>query len=282
MSLTIAVVGATGVLGRQAVPRLIELGYRIRALVRDRSAAERLQSLGVQAVPGDILISQTLAPLLEGCDAALHLATAVPRSGQALDFSMNDRIRREGTSNLLAACESAGVRRYVQQSIAMLQGGSGDVWTDEAGQPNLTPVTQSAWDMEQMVRNSRLDWLILRGGLFYGPGTGLDAAWREAARRGTLTMPGDGQRFVSLVHVSDMAEALARAIDAPSLQALAVTDDRPMRYAELFSYIAALEAGPAPRSGGPERLASFRVPNNAIKSALGWMPHYRSVRSGLT
>jgi nucleoside-diphosphate-sugar epimerase len=195
---------------------------------------------------------------------------------------MNDRIRREGTRNLLAACEGAGMRRYLQQSIAMLQGGSGDAWTDEAGEPSVTTVTQSAWDMEQMVRSSRLDWLILRGGLFYGPGTGLDDSWREGARRGTLTMPGDGQRFVSLVHVSDMAEALACAIDAPSAQVLAVTDDRPMRYAELFSYIAALEAGPAPRSGGPERLASFRVPNHAIKSALGWAPHYRSVRVGLT
>jgi nucleoside-diphosphate-sugar epimerase len=195
---------------------------------------------------------------------------------------MNDRIRREGTSNLLAACQSAGVRRYLHQSIAMLQGGSGDVWTDETGEPSLTSVTQSAWDMEQMVRNSRPDWLILRGGLFYGPGTGLDAAWKEAARRGTLTMPGDGRRFVSLVHVSDTAEALARAIDTPSRRVLAATDDCPMSYAELFSYITALEAGPAPRHGGPERLASFRVTNNAIKSALGWTPHYRSVRSGLT
>src|SRR5258708_32671055 len=110
----------------------------------------------------------------------------------------------------------------------MLQGGSGDVWTDEAGQPNLTPVTQSAWDMEQMVRNSRLDWLILRGGLFYGPGTGLDASWREAARRGTLTMPGVGQRFVSLLHVSHMVEAPPLAIAAPSRAALAVTEYRPL------------------------------------------------------
>jgi 2-alkyl-3-oxoalkanoate reductase len=282
MNLTIAVVGATGVLGRNVIPRLVERGYAVRALVRDAAAGDWLRSLGAQVVVGNILAPETLPPLLESCATAVHLATAVPRPGRPRDFSMNDRIRREGTRNLLSACGASGVRRYLQQSIAMLQGGIADQWTDEAGEPSLTPITQSAWDMEQMVRNSRLDWLILRGGLFYGPGTGLDAAWREAARRGTLTMPGDGRRFVSLVHVSDMAEALACAIDAPSRQALAVTDDHPIRYAELFSYIAALEAGPAPRSGGPERLASFRVPNKAVKSALGWMPHYRSVRSGLT
>jgi nucleoside-diphosphate-sugar epimerase len=88
--------------------------------------------------------------------------------------------------------------------------------------------------------------------------------------------------FLSLIHVSDMAEALACAIDDPSLRLLAVTDDRPMRYAGLFTYIAALEGGPAPRSGGPEKLASFSVPNHAAKSALGWAPHCRSVLSGLT
>jgi nucleoside-diphosphate-sugar epimerase len=135
--------------------------------------------------------------------------------------------------------------------------------------------------MEQMVRHSQLDWLILRGALFYGPGTGLDAVWRDAARMGSLTMPGDGQKYISLVHVSDMAEAVARAIEGPSGAVLAVADDRPMRYVELFGYIATLEGMGVPKSGGPERLASFRVPNHAIKTAIGWMPHYRSVFSGL-
>jgi nucleoside-diphosphate-sugar epimerase len=282
MTRTIAVVGATGVLGRHVVPRLLEHGHAVRALVRDPLAGDRLRSLGVAAVLGDILRLDTLTPALAGCDAVLHLATAVPRPGQRRDFSANDRIRRDGTRNLLQACESAGVSRYLQQSIAMLQEGDGDAWTDETGKPSLREVVRSAWDMEHMVQGSRRDWLILRGGLFYGNGTGLDAAWREAARRGDLTMPGDGRAFVSLVHVSDMAEALARAVDGPSARILAVTDDCPMRYADLFGYIAALEGGPSPRGGGPERLGSFRVPNDAAKSALGWRPHYRSVRSGLT
>ena len=279
--MTVAIIGSTGVLGRNVIPRLVERGYAVRALVRDAAAGDRLRSLGVQAVVGDILAPETLPPLLESCGAAVHLATAVPRPGQPSVFSMNDRIRREGTRNLLSACGASGVRRYLQQSIAMLQGGIGDEWTGEAGEPSLTPITQSAWEMEQMVRHSQLDWLILRGALFYGPGTGLDAAWRDAARTGSLTMPGDGQKYISLVHVSAMAEAVARAIEGPSGAVLAVADDRPMRYVELFGYIAALEGMGLPKSGGPERLASFRVPNHAVKSALGWMPHYRSVFSGL-
>src|SRR5258708_37467596 len=110
----------------------------------------------------------------------------------------------------------------------MLQGGSGDVWTDEAGQPNLTPVTQSAWDMEQVVRNSRLDWLILRGGLFYRPGTGLDAAWREAAPPGTRTITGDWRRIGSLLRFSDIAEVHARSIVAPRSMAPPVSEVRTM------------------------------------------------------
>jgi nucleoside-diphosphate-sugar epimerase len=277
----VGVVGATGVLGRHVVPRLMERGYQPRALVRNAPAARGLESLGAEIVRGDILDADTLPPLVDGLDVVLHLATAVPRPGQGSDFAMNDRVRREGTRNLLAACESAAVRRYLQQSIAMLQGASGGAWTDESASPSLTPITQSAWDMEQMVRRSRLDWLIIRGALFYGPGTGLDAAWREAARQGRLTTPGDGQRFASLLHVTDMAEAVVRGIEGPSALVLAAADDRPMRYAELFDYIATIEGGAPAKRGGPERLASFRVPNHRIRSALGWAPHYRSVLSGL-
>src|SRR5262245_7792716 len=136
--LTVGVVGATGVLGRHTIPRLLERGHRVRALFRDPPARDWLRALGAEAVAGDILALDTLSPLLHGCDVAVHLATAVPRPGQRLDFSLNDRIRREGTANLLTACESARVRRYLQQSIAILQGGSGDEWTDETGEPSLT------------------------------------------------------------------------------------------------------------------------------------------------
>jgi nucleoside-diphosphate-sugar epimerase len=55
--------------------------------------------------------------------------------------------------------------------------------------------------------------LFLRGGLFYGPGTGIDDEWFSRARAGKLRLPGDGTSYVSLIHIADMAEATVVAIN---------------------------------------------------------------------
>jgi nucleoside-diphosphate-sugar epimerase len=170
--MNIAVIGATGVLGHHVIPRLVERGHQVRAIVRQTAQAERLQCLGVEAIVGDILDLDTLAPATVHCDAALHLATAIPKAGHAQDWSMNDRIRREGTHNFAAACQTHGVRRYVQLSITFLYGDHGTHVVDEGAAIQPSPITQSAVDMESLVQATRIDWCILRGGLFYGPGTG--------------------------------------------------------------------------------------------------------------
>ena len=205
MSECVAIVGASGVLGRATLPRLLEAGYRVRALVRHEAQATRLAALGAESVVGDILQPESLPTLLQGCDAAMHLATAIPRNRATADWSLNDRIRREGTAYLLSACQVAGVRRYIQQSIALLMTGQGEAWVDETAAPVANPVTRSALDMERQVQASDRDWVILRGGLFYGPGAGAEAGWRAAAREGTLRLPGDGSAFISLGEASDMA-----------------------------------------------------------------------------
>ncbi len=280
----IAVAGATGVLGLNVVPRLLEAGFEVRALVRSERHLALMRRLGAEASVGDILAGATLAPLLAGCDVALHLATAIPRDRRAPDWSVNDRIRREGTVNLIQACRTAGVRHYVQQSVAMLQAGQGAALTDESAPVTAAPNLRSAADMEAIVRDSGLDWCILRGGWFYGPGTGLDAAWREQARRGELRIPGDGEAFVSLVHVSDMAAAAVLAARAGIQgETLAIVDDAPVTWGELFQHIAALE-GQAPVTADPALqppLASFRVSNARARLRLNWAPFYRSYRSGL-
>lgn len=278
----VAVVGATGVLGRHVVPRLLERGHEVSAVVRSPEAYDRLTRLGARPHLGDILEPETLAAALAGCHSALHLATAVLRPGATGDWSPNDRIRRDGTANLLAACRATGVRRYVQQSIAMLHAGAGRDVIDEDAPLFPSPVTRSSVDMEAMVRASGLEWCILRGGAFYGPETGRDAHWRTLAGRGELRLPGDGGDFLSLVHVSDMAAAVVVAAEAaPAGSVFAVVDDAPVTYAELFAYVATLEGAAPPQAGGPPIWGSFRLSNARLRKALDWRPHYPSYRSGL-
>lgn len=102
--MNVVVFGATGVLGRHVLPRLLERGHTVRAIVRRDDQAERLHRLGFTAQIGDIVDAESVERAVEGCDAALHLATAIPRPGEVQDWAPNDRIRREGTQHLLAAC----------------------------------------------------------------------------------------------------------------------------------------------------------------------------------
>jgi len=276
----VVVFGATGVLGRQVVPRLVERGHAVRAVLRDPKRSGLFAALGVEVRRGDILDAKSVEAAVTDCDAALHLATAIPKTGGAQDWSLNDRIRREGTAHLLAACERAGCKRYVQQSIAFLCGDRGAP-ADESAPLAENAFLQSTHDMESQVKSSTLDWSTLRGGLFYGPDT-FEAGWRDAARAGALVIPGDGTARVSLVHAADMARAVVLATeDAPARSIYHVTDDLPVSFRELFTYVAALVGTAPPSTGGEPMLPAFSASNARIKRELGWEPAYPSYRSGM-
>ncbi|MGE0735231.1 MAG: NAD-dependent epimerase/dehydratase family protein [Alphaproteobacteria bacterium] len=278
----IAVLGATGVLGRNVIPRFVAAGHEVIAAVRNDHGARLVQNFGAKAKRGDILDAASLPSIVTGCDAALHLATAIPKPGPKMDWSLNDRIRTDGTRNLIRACQAENVRRYVQQSIAMMLGGSNE-WRDEDG-PVLAdhPVYRSSVEMERLVRDSDLDWRIARGGLFYGPGTGREEMYRTALANGELRLPGDGSAYVSLIHVADMAAAVVAATLAPTSRlTVNVVDDHPPTYAELFGFLAAQANVPPAPPGGPPGMASFRVGNQLAKQRLGWRPFYPDYRVGL-
>jgi nucleoside-diphosphate-sugar epimerase len=288
MPTSVAVLGATGVYGRHLVPRLVARGHRVRALVRRPEAAAMAGACGAELHRADVFDLASLRAGLAGCEVGINLATALPGPRGGGDFALNDRVRREGTPIWVRACREAGVARVVQQSIAMVNAGAGDVWSDEdtvfppGGDDVAARAIAAAVAMEDTVRGSNLDWLVLRGALFYGPGTGFDDEWFARARAGKLRLPGDGDDWVSLVHIADMASATVAALERwPSRRALIVADDQPVRWRELFAYVAAIAGAPAPDPGGRLGLPSFRVRNQRARDALSWSPSYPDYRAGL-
>jgi nucleoside-diphosphate-sugar epimerase len=180
------------------------------------------------------------------------------------------------------------VPRIIQQSVAMVNAAGGDAWSDEdtvyapAGDSIASRAIAAALAMEDTIRGSDAEWLILRGALFYGPGTGFDDDWFARAKAGKLRLPGDGEEYVTLVHIADMAEATIAALGHwPARQTLIVADDRPVRWRELFSYIASLVGADAPAPGGRAGFPSFRVRNNRAREALDWSPFYSDYQVGL-
>jgi nucleoside-diphosphate-sugar epimerase len=288
-STTIAVLGASGVYGRHLVPRLVAAGHRVRALVRTPASAAAASAAGAEVRVADIFDAASLRTGVEGCEVAVNLATSLPSPAKSGgDSNANNRVRREGVPIFLDACAATGVRRVLQQSIAMVHCGGGEEWLDETTTFLAPPdgivgeAMTVAREMEAIVVQSPLDWLILRGALFYGPGTGFDDDWFQRACASKLRLPEDGNDYVSLVHVADMADATVAALSRwPSRQHLNIADDDPPRWRELFGFIAASVGGPAPEPGGPARFPSFRVRNARAREALGWTPRYASYRIGL-
>jgi nucleoside-diphosphate-sugar epimerase len=284
---TVAVLGATGVYGRHLVPRLVAHGHRVVALARRPEAATAAASTGAEVRRADVFDADALRTALAGCDVGINLATSLPAPGKTTgDFGANDRVRREGTPIWVQACRDAGIGRIVQQSIAMVNA-AGDAEADEdtmlpAGDDVAGQAIAAARAMEDTIRDSRLDWVILRGGLFYGPGTGFDDDWFARARAGRLRLPGDGSDWVSLVHIADMAAATVATLDRwPSRRPLIVSDDRPSRWREVLGHVAALAGGAPPEPGGRAGFPSFRVRNARARETLGWRPLYADFRSGV-
>jgi nucleoside-diphosphate-sugar epimerase len=236
----------------------------------------------------DLFDEESLCAALAGADVGLQLATSLAGASGGGDFAENDRLRREGTPVWIRACRRAKVPRVVQQSIAMVNAAVGDAWSDEdtpasgATDEAAARAIDAARAMEEAVRASGLEALILRGGLFYGPGTGLDDGWFARASAGKLRLPGDGEAFVSLVHIADMADATAAAITRwPRRDTLIVSDDHPARWRELFAYITEAAGAPTAPPGGRLGFPSFRTRNTRAREELAWAPRYPDFRTGL-
>lgn len=284
----IAVVGANGVYGRHLLPRLVAAGHDVRALVRRPETAAAARACGAGIRQADIYDAGALEAALEGSELCINLATAVPggASGRGSPAA-NDRLRREGVPLLIEACRRAGVRRLLQQGICWV-GAAGEESVDESRHyeavgdgPGMASI-RAAQAMEEAVRAGGLDWAILRGALFYGPGTGAEEGWFSQARAGELVLPGDGSDFASFVHIADMAAATAAAVERwPSRQALIVADDMPVRWRDLFGHVAALAGAEPPRAGGPVRFPAFRMNNGLARQTLDWAPRYPDYRAGL-
>ncbi len=284
----IAVLGATGVYGRHLVPRLTAAGYGVRALVRRPEAATIAGICGAEVAAADLFDEASLRRGLAGCDLAINLATSLPGPTSTGDYAKNDQLRREGTPIWVRACRDAGVPRILQQSIAMTHAGGGDVWADETtfhpvGHEGVAAAAIAAVRaMEAAIQESGLDWLVLRGGLFYGPGTGFDDDWFARARAAKLRLPGQGGDYVSLVHIADMAAATVAAIDRwPSQQALIVADDQPAPWRDVLTYVCAVVGSSPPEPGGRALMPSFRVTNRRARKLLSWAPLYADYRAGL-
>jgi len=176
--------GASGAIGRHLVPLLIAAGHDVTGLTRSAEAAGKLEAAGVHPAIVDVYDAAALqhAAVAARPEAVIHQLTDLPQIYDAKElpaaYPRNARVRVEGTRNLIAAAKAAGARRFIVQSIAFAYAPGGEPHVEDdplnlADGPRLVTVRGAA-DMEQQVLTSGMEAVVLRYGLFYGPGT-----WNE-------------------------------------------------------------------------------------------------------
>src|SRR5687767_6398440 len=118
---TAFVTGGSGFIGGRLIRRLVEAGSRVRALARSDRAAEAVHDAGAEPIPGDLGDVAAMRAGAEGCDTAFHAAALLGEWGRWEDF---ERGNVQGTRDALAACRTAGVRRFVHvgTEAALLDG----------------------------------------------------------------------------------------------------------------------------------------------------------------
>jgi len=205
MSHRIFFAGAAGVIGRRLTPLLRAAGHTVIGTTRTAQGADTLRTLGAEAAVVDVFDADALTRAVVAAqpDIVMHQLTdlAMLHDPATRDEALarNARIRREGTRNLVRAARAAGARRLVAQSIAWIYA-SGPLPHTERHPLDIgsnSPTVSAVASLEQQVLDaSPIEGVVLRYGLFYGPGSGNDAPIQPVA-----------------VHVDAAAHAALLALD---------------------------------------------------------------------
>ncbi|HKX08065.1 MAG TPA: NAD(P)-dependent oxidoreductase [Stellaceae bacterium] len=288
--------GATGVVGRRAVPLLIAAGHAVTAVGRNPEKRRQLERMGAVPVALDLFSRDDVLSAVAGHDAVVNLATHIPPGMQTLVpwlWRENDRVRQAGSAILSEAARAGGVRRFIQESFAPIYPDRGDRWIDERTPLEPVRFNRSVLVAERSAEQFRAGGgvgIVLRFGAFYGPDADHVVDLIKMIRRGWAAMPGPAESLISSVSHDDAASAVVAALDTPS-GTYNVVDDEPVTHRDYVDALAAALGAPAPRLPpawaarlfgpvGGLLARSLRISNRSLKQATGWQPKYPSVREG--
>jgi nucleoside-diphosphate-sugar epimerase len=303
------VAGATGAIGKQLVPRLAAAGHEVFGMTRSESKRAMLSGLGAVPVVADALDPDQVAAAVSIArpDVIVHELTAIGALNMRhfdRDFALTNRLRTEATDHLLSAGQAVGVRRFVAQGVAAYGAYArtgGPVKSEEdplesAPAREMRETLAAIRHLEESVLGARwTEGIVLRYGVFYGPGTGMVPGEEqfELVRRRKFPLVGDGGGVWSFIHIADAAEATLAAVTHGSRGVYNVVDDDPAPVAEwlpaLAQKLGAKKPMRVPRfvgrlfggEAGVVMMTDIRGASNAkAKRELGWRPAHPSWRQG--
>jgi len=301
------VAGATGVIGRQLVPQLVEAGHAVVGSTRSAGKAGWLADAGAApAVLDPLDRAQVMTAVMRAePDAVIHELTAL--SGRAnlrrfdRSFAETNVLRTRGLDILLEAARAAGATRFLAQSYTgwpnAREGGPVKTEDDPLDPDSPKAMRESIAAiryLEATVTGAEgIAGLALRYGSLYGPGTSMAEEYAAMIRRRKFPVVGNGAAVWSFVHVADAAAATVAALDHGGPGVYNIVDDEPAPVSEWLPQLAAMLGAKPPRhvpawigrlatgEVGVAMMTQSRGSSNAkARRELGWEPAHPSWRSG--
>jgi nucleoside-diphosphate-sugar epimerase len=296
--MNVFVAGGSGAIGVPLVRALVAGGHQVTALTRSAANAPKLRALGATPAVADALDPDALRRVVVDAHPThvVHQLTALPKGGprSARDLAPTNRLRTEGTRNLIDAAVSAGATRIVGGSFALL--GAASTMPIPAGVQDAADAVRS---LESQILDASarglIEGVVLRYGLFYGPENGMTEQMIALARWRLLpTVRGD-RGLLPPIHLDDAVSATIAALErAPAGSTYDIVDDQPVSMSDMAIAIAESVGAPRPfsvpswlpRLLSPymARMMAIRLPlsNAKARAELGWRPAYSTIRDGLS
>jgi predicted dehydrogenase/nucleoside-diphosphate-sugar epimerase len=217
----VLVTGAPGFLGRRLVEKLVEKGYRVRALARKLSNTEQLRRANVEIFFGDVGSEESLCAAFEGIDYVIHAAADTGGSEEEGKLSTI-----KGTENILALCEQYKVKKLVYISSCSVYGVAdyrdGQVVSEESSLERFPekrgPYSHAKLEAENLVtsamKGSTFPIVCLRPGTIYGPGGDIYTPMMGfSLGRKVFAVIGNGSFILPFVYVDNLVEAIVSTMD---------------------------------------------------------------------
>ncbi|MBA2937336.1 NAD(P)-dependent oxidoreductase [Paenibacillus sp. CGMCC 1.16610] len=274
--------GATGAVGRILLPKLIHAGHEVIGITQSESKKAIIENMGAKALIADVFDRESIRSALDESqpEVVIHQLTSLSNR----NFSDNTRIRKEGTQNLVDAAISVGIKRIIAQSIS---------WAYEPGERPASE-DEPLHVVAEEPRKSTIDGIlalenevskipqhvILRYGMFYGPGTWYERNGFMAKLIHQRQVPAT-EGVTSFLHVEDAAEAALLALQWPS-GPVNIVDDEPARGTDWLPVFAQALGAPTPETTSNSNAWERGASNRKARQEYGWKPLYPTWRTGFS
>jgi nucleoside-diphosphate-sugar epimerase len=305
----VLVAGATGAIGRPLLPMLTEAGHEVVGTTRTPGNLDAIARTGAEPVVMDALDADAVMRAVVDAkpDAIIHQLSSLKemRDFKRLDkeFATTNRLRVEGTTNLLAAARAAGAKRFIAQSFTgppNPRTGRPVKTEDDGLDPDPVPASRQTVDairhVEQVVpAETSLVGIVLRYGAFYGPGTGIsrNGDMVQMVHKRKFPVVGKGTGVWSLIHIDDAARATVQALEHGTPGLYNIVDDDPAPVSAVLPALAGAVGAKPPRhvpawlakllvgDYGISVMTQIRGSSNAkAKRELDWQLRYPTWREG--